>query len=630
MRKRLLIIINLLLLSTFNLLANKDSGISVLENKAYTALVNNQPDIARTYYLQLVQENPDSAELRAMCYNNLGAIDIREGFKVRGLDFLQKAIETYESAGKDTLLAKTLYNTGRSYKLLGQYEKATELLLRALNVFEEYEMKVDLAETYNVLGNLNGDLGNLETALRYHELACKIAIEGKDSIRLAMYLNNKGSTYFEMEFYKEAITDFQNSLTIKNNLLEKSYLNPEKKKIVKRSIPYTYYNLGETELQRGNIDRAIKNFKVAIDLHSQFNNERGVAYCDNFLGRAYFLKTQWDTAITYFNKALESAKNLEINDLLLNNYLFQYELYDSIGNKTKALEYYKLYSKKHQQILNLDKQKAINEFQIKYEVEKKEQENKLLFQKAEIDQLKIKQQEASIQFWQFFTVIIIILILFALFLVYKYYRLFGKEKKLAEKEKQLNREQHHRIKNHLQTLAGLLSFQQRKIEDNVAKEVIQESSNRVEVIKMLHLHFYQSGDYNSHTIQLHSYLQEIIENLVVLFDKTAIQVKKNIEAVLLSPEKALPLGLICNEIISNALKYGLNQDAKSELSISLKKEGEKITLIIKDNGNGNIVHENNSSIGLDLINQLAKQIDAKIDRDFTEGVKYTLIFSTKQ
>jgi len=630
MKKRLLIIINLLLLSTFNLLANKDSSISILENKAYTALVNNQPDIARTYYSQLIQKNPDSAELVAMCYNNLGAIDIREGFKVRGLDFLQKAIETYESAGKDTLLAKTLYNTGRSYKLLGQYEKATELLLRALNVFEEYEMKVDLAETYNVLGNLNGDLGNLETALRYHELACKIAIEGKDSIRLAMYLNNKGSTYFEMEFYKEAITDFQNSLTIKNNLLEKSYLNPEKKKTVKRSIPYTYYNLGETELQRGNIDRAIKNFKVAIDLHSQFNNERGVAYCDNFLGRAYFLKTQWDTAITYFNKALESAKNLEINDLLLNNYLFQYELYDSIGNKTKALEYYKLYSEKHQQILNLDKQKAINEFQIKYEVEKKEQENKLLFQKAEIDQLKIKQQEASIQFWQFFTVIIIILILFALFLVYKYYRLFSKEKKLAEKEKQLNREQHHRIKNHLQTLAGLLSFQQRKIEDNVAKEVIQESSNRVEVIKMLHLHFYQSGDYNSHTIQLHSYLQEIIENLVVLFDKTAIQVKKNIEAVLLSPEKALPLGLICNEIISNALKYGLNQDTKSELSISLKKEGEKITLIIKDNGNGNIVHENNSSIGLDLINQLAKQIDAKIDRDFTEGVKYTLIFSTKQ
>lgn len=615
MKKQLLIIISLLFLSTIELSAGTDSSILALKNKAFSALKDNEPDIARNYFLQLIQENPDSAELKAMCYNNLGAIDIREGFNVRGFDYLQKAIETYERAQKDTLLAKALYNVGRSYKLRGQYEKATELLLRALKIFEENEKKVDLSKTYNVLGNLNRELSNLETALHYHELACELTSELKDSNRLAIYLNNKGSTYFEMEFYEEAIADFRNSLAIKL------------KANLQESSAYTYYNLGEVELQRGDLNEAVRFFTTALDIHSRFNNKREVAYCYNFLGRTYSMKKQWNKAITHLDDALKRATELEANDLLLNNYKFQYELYETKGDNDQALKFYKLYSEQYEKLLNINKQKAINELQIKYEVEKKDQENDILSQKAEIDQLKIKQQETSIRLWRIITIAAVILILLILFLVYKYYRLFGKEKKLAEKEKQLNREQHHRIKNHLQILAGLLSFQQKKIENSAAKEVIRESSNRVEVIKMLHLHFYQSGDYNSHTIQLHSYLQEIIENLIVLFDKTDIQLEKDIDRVLLSPDKALPLGLICNEIISNALKYGLDQGAKSILSISLKKETNRINLMIKDNGKGVITHQGSTSIGLDLIDQLAKQIDAKIVRNFSEGFKYTLNFS---
>jgi two-component sensor histidine kinase len=297
------------------------------------------------------------------------------------------------------------------------------------------------------------------------------------------------------------------------------------------------------------------------------------------------------------------------------------------------LIYFRLYDELNQINLNTKKQKAINELQIKYEVKKIEQENQLLAQQAEIDALEITKKNSSIQFLENTNLASLIIIVFALLLVFLFHRLLQRakrqallEKELATKEKRFNTEQHHRIKNHLQLLAGLLSFQQRKLENIAAKEVIQESSNRVKAITTLHQHFYQSDDLSNTVIQLDAYLESLIGNLTLLFKQQAVQIIQELEPVKIDADKALPLGLICNEIITNAFKYGLTNTHQPTLYISLKKEQEKHKLFISDNGSGIQSDTNSSSIGLELINQMVKQMDAELNQGNNSGTSFTLYF----
>ncbi|MEQ8910300.1 MAG: tetratricopeptide repeat protein [Vicingaceae bacterium] len=616
MKKRLFTLLYLFL-SLALVRANENLEKHNLEAKAKKALVEKNADSARYFLHQIIRKYPKEIVMVARSYNSLGMIDVQEGFTKRGLEYLHKAIDAFEKNNNDTLLAISLYNTGKSYKMLAQYDKAAELLLRALGLFEALDNHFYASLTNSSLGNLYKESNDFEVALKFQDKAIQIAQKTGDSSRLAKFLNNKGKVYTEMEFFQEAINCFDSALTIK------------KLKGFVASSAYTLYNLGEAEFLRGKYQKAINYFNQALGIHENSKNKREIAYTYNFLGKAYSRINEKKKSLSFLNKAQIIAAELDMNDLLLSNYEAFYQLYDSTNDLKNALASYKKYNQKYKEVIDQKKQEKIKELQIKYEVEKKEQENKLLIQKAEINKLKINKQENSIWFWRWITVMAFVLILFVLVLSRKYYTLFEKEKRLAKMEKDLNIEQHHRIKNHLQVLAGILSFQQRKIQDHTAKEVILESRNRVNVIKMLHQHFYQNEIYDGTAIQMHSYLKDIIENLILLFDKREIKTDLKISDVALSPDKALPLGLIINEIISNALKYGLNQNKKSCLTVLFTEENRQITLIIEDNGNGfKSLTGIDASIGLNLIDQLIDQMDAKLERNFRSGTQYVIKFKS--
>ncbi|MBL4710061.1 MAG: tetratricopeptide repeat protein [Flavobacteriales bacterium] len=593
----------------------EDSTLIHTKAKAYQSYKDGEYDDARKSFQQLIDHYPNNLELVALCYNNLGAIDKIEGFNSRAIKYCQKALNTYEKLGRDTLTAKCLYNNGLVYKSLGQYEKATADLLRAVKIFEAYDLLEDLSKSYNVLANLFSTSNSFELALEYHSKAIENSQELSDSVLLAKYLNNRGKTYFEMEFFEEAVQDYKFSLLIKQSIP------------LLKSSAYTLYNLGELEFIRNRIPEAEAYFLNSKKIHEQFKNETELAHCLNYLGRIYTAQGNWTKAVDYLNRALEYAQKYNMHQLKLENYQFQTELYEQIDQAKKALGFNKQYVELYKLILNEEKQKAIDELQIKYEVEKMERENKALFQETQENALTMNEQKLSIDNWQRTALGGAILILFVLFLGFRYYQLSKKESMLAAKEKRMNLEQHHRIKNHLQALAGLLSLQQKGIEDIGAKEVIQESKNRVTVITLLHQHLYESDDLSSSHIQLDSYLKELVDNLAFLFKRPNVAIELELEKISIDSNKALPLGLICNEIINNAFKYGLHKK-KAILVIHLSQKEESIELRIHDNGDGFVETNSNSSVGQTLIPQLAKQIDAQLTKDTTQGSSYRLIFKT--
>lgn len=204
------------------------------------------------------------------------------------------------------------------------------------------------------------------------------------------------------------------------------------------------------------------------------------------------------------------------------------------------------------------------------------------------------------------------------------------EEQIGEKENLL-KEVHHRVKNNLQTVSSLLSLQARGIEDEKVKSLIKSSQNRVISMAMVHEMLYMRDDISK--IEYKSYVHELGEYLVrsIKGSKNNITLNIDIPDIQLGIDTAIPLGLLINEAITNALKYGIRDDDKGEIYIALRKDtAQDYVLNIGDNGSGfpeRVTFKNTKSLGLKLIHNLTRQLKGSIVRDVSKkGTNYIVKF----
>ena len=204
------------------------------------------------------------------------------------------------------------------------------------------------------------------------------------------------------------------------------------------------------------------------------------------------------------------------------------------------------------------------------------------------------------------------------------------EERIHEKDTLL-KEVHHRVKNNLQTVSSLLSLQSRGIKDEKVKNLIKSSQNRVISMAMVHEMLYMREDLSK--IDYKSYVEELSEYLVksVKGADSNVKVNINIPQIELGIDTAIPLGLLINEALTNALKYGIKGNDQGEIHIDLEKTGDKdYVLNIGDNGVGfseEVNFKNTRSLGLKLIHNLTRQLKGTIIRDFSKkGTNYIVNF----
>jgi two-component sensor histidine kinase len=204
------------------------------------------------------------------------------------------------------------------------------------------------------------------------------------------------------------------------------------------------------------------------------------------------------------------------------------------------------------------------------------------------------------------------------------------EQKANEKE-MLLKEVHHRVKNNLQTVSSLLRMQGRSVEDPHTLSQIRSSQNRVVCMAMVHEMLYMREDLSC--IEYSTYVQQLADYLVksVKGSDTDIRLRIDIPEVELGIDTALPLGLLINEAVTNALKYGFEGRDTGEISISLEKEDEQgYVLRIGDDGVGypeNMDYKTSKSLGLKLIYNLSRQLKGSVIRDLSKrGTNYIIRF----
>lgn len=179
----------------------------------------------------------------------------------------------------------------------------------------------------------------------------------------------------------------------------------------------------------------------------------------------------------------------------------------------------------------------------------------------------------------------------------------------------LLREVHHRVKNNLQIIVSLLSLQSRFISDHSLIRVFDEVQNRVRSMSLIHQKMYQSKDLS--TVNIAEYIQDLAQNLLNTYRVGQhVELVVNVEANRFNSDTLTPLGLIINEIISNALKYAFMEDAQGQIFVDIKSTGKgRYRMVIGDDGIGmepQKLTEVTDSFGTELVTALTEQLNGTI------------------
>lgn len=205
------------------------------------------------------------------------------------------------------------------------------------------------------------------------------------------------------------------------------------------------------------------------------------------------------------------------------------------------------------------------------------------------------------------------------------------ENSLKEKDILL-REVHHRVKNNLQIISSLFFLQSKKINDPVALDVIREGQSRVQVMSLIHQKLYQSNQLD--LIDFQSYFSDLAKQILKTYDANKRRIGLEIEAVNISipVDKAVPLGLIINELITNSMKHAFVGREKGFIKIKLYQTETTAHLLYSDDGKGVTDVEglaSGDSLGLRLIRLLTNQLDGKMELFSDQGFQVDIAFPAR-
>ncbi len=187
---------------------------------------------------------------------------------------------------------------------------------------------------------------------------------------------------------------------------------------------------------------------------------------------------------------------------------------------------------------------------------------------------------------------------------------------------------HHRVKNNLAVVSGLLELQVMGLENPDVKEIMQKSVNRILSIAKVHEMLYQSENFNQ--IRFKEYVDELARVILQSMNSEQLDInyESQIETDFLSINQGVPLGIIFNELITNSIKYGLKPGSDNQINIRVNTKDGLIHAIYEDNGIGieNFEEASSKSLGFSLIESLLSQINAEYDFQTDNGFKLSFSF----
>jgi len=198
---------------------------------------------------------------------------------------------------------------------------------------------------------------------------------------------------------------------------------------------------------------------------------------------------------------------------------------------------------------------------------------------------------------------------------------------LQERETLLS-EVHHRVKNNLQVVSSLLNLQAGKIRITEAVEALRESQNRIKSMALIHEKLYQTGTLSR--IDIGEYIRDLAVRLSHSYAVARVGMEFDLATAYLTVDKAIPCGLILNELVSNALKHAFPAGKEGTVFIQLRSLGDATFVLgVRDNGIGlpdDLDFSRSPSLGMQLVQTLSSQLDGRVTLDRDGGTTVSVTF----
>ncbi len=206
------------------------------------------------------------------------------------------------------------------------------------------------------------------------------------------------------------------------------------------------------------------------------------------------------------------------------------------------------------------------------------------------------------------------------------------KRSLQEKEVLLA-EIHHRVKNNLAVIAGLLELEVDSLENDAFNQIMRRNISRIHSIALVHEKLYEFQDFSN--INFKTYIEELVRTIHTTYHTSEIPIELNfdLQEIKLNVNQAVPLAIIINEVITNAYKHAFKISEKGEIDIVMVQLNGEVMVRIRDNGVGlpeSFDIDYTTSLGMTLINTLAKQIDGKVLLQSGNGTSFQITFQAAE
>ncbi|OOQ60025.1 sensor histidine kinase [Mucilaginibacter pedocola] len=666
-------IINAMLLSaeTFYDRKDRETGLKVAQNALTFAQTHHNNDgQARAY------------NLISQYYSDTDPIELRNR-----IFYLYKAIAIFRKE-RNALWLSYLLTTNAN--LLFQAERTTEglkLLFEALNLGKGVSRRT-VEGIYMNIANTSFRQGDYQSALRYNFFALKTAAEVRDTSMQASYINHAiASAYVKLQDHSKAIpyaleavrmakrynqTRFANTasstlalaythtnklpkaLALLNEMKRQAYSDPDKLSVRVDLLNNLVY--AKHFAQAADYAREVKELLAGIPPHNITDLMNGY----NSLASYYSETGQAKLAYQYADLHAAMARKLNYLAGIRTAESRYYKLVTLKGDLKLAMEHFLKQQEIKDSIDNIAKEYQISLLRIENETLEKNKHIDSLTRETQISDIKLKRN----QLISSVTAVVSLMLLIITALIYSRYRLKQRSNALLTQQKAeidqknaalqllvadkmelledkdelltekdlLLKEVNHRVKNNLQIVMSLLSSQSAYLANDEAQQAILESYNRVRSIALIHDQLYKAD--NIAEINLSLYIKELINSLNDSLNRKPnnIAIKCDIEDITLDVSQAIPVGIILNEAVTNALKHAFPNGRPGTITILVKKTGTFIEMRIGDNGVGlsdDVSLSTVNTLGLTLLEGLTTQLEGTFSIENNEGLAINLKFPIK-
>jgi two-component system, sensor histidine kinase PdtaS len=562
--------------------------------------------------LQLLQEAGLQSDM-AETYNRLGIVYRRLSDIKKSLYYFDEGIVMAKKFKQDPVLGVLFMNKANSLTEAARYDEAVAMHLESIRIKEKAKDERGLQQSYNNIAIVYKRTKQYENSLQYFRKANLLAKQFNNKAGLGYNYANMADLYL--------ILNKKDSVPALYEMAVAAFAATEEK----AGLGFAYHNYGNFLQEHQQLDKAEEMLQKALAIRKETKSPYDIASTMNVMGALLTKKGKFAAAEDLMLQSLAMLKD-ENSVRQKDAYKHLAEHYKATGNYEEAYKYQAGYITMSDTLANESEVTTMLRSQSQYEVEKRDAQLELAKKDKALQALVVSKKNQQLLY-------LLIALGLALLLAVVYFFNFKNKKQhavvLENKNSQIEtliRELHHRVKNNLQVVSGLLSLQSSRMEDDKARQAMDEGRTRVDAMAMIHQKLYMDKDLAG--VDIKDYLENLTTSLAGSFgyNKQHIETSVAMQQPSLDIDMAIPIGLIVNELVTNAFKHAFSTTPQPKIKVSLtRNEDGSMDLNIADNGSGIIMDTDTSkSFGMKLVHTLVTQLNGTMQQQHNNGTIYNI------